>query len=133
MVLFENGVKKASSHVEQVPPLPQLLACWVGSNDSAGLAANPCSLDEPAFRVQSGLRTILQEGTLQPRTQMLIQNFFSAVSYGVLDPESAKEKARLKQQEENRRLGFPDRPVHGLPPRIPVGLDLVDSNDARCV
>ena len=64
---------------------------------------------------------------------MLIQNFFSAVSYGVLDPESAKEKARLKQQEENRRLGFPDRPVHGLPPRIPVGLDLVDSNDARCV
>lgn len=88
---------------------------------------------EPGFRVQSSLRTILQEGTLQPRTQMLIQNFFSAVSYGVLDPESAKEKARLKQQEENRRLGFPDRPVHGLPPRIPVGLDLVDSNDARCV
>lgn len=87
---------------------------------------------ELAFRVQNGLRTILQEGTLQPRTQMLIQNFFSAVSYGVLDPESAKEKARLKQQEENRRLGFPDRPVHGLPPRIPVGLDLVDTNDARC-
>ena len=62
---------------------------------------------------------------------MLIQNFFSAVSYGVLDPESSKEKARLKQQEENRRLGFPDRPVHGLPPRIPPGLDLVDSDDAR--
>ncbi|KAL3147436.1 hypothetical protein ABBQ38_014499 [Trebouxia sp. C0009 RCD-2024] len=82
--------------------------------------------------VQNGLRTILQEGTLQPRTQMLIQNFFSAVSYGVLDPDSSKEKARLKQQEENRRLGFPDRPVHGLPPRIPPGLDLVDSDDARC-
>lgn len=62
---------------------------------------------------------------------MLIQNFFSAVSYGVLDPDSSKEKARLKQQEENRRLGFPDRPVHGLPPRIPPGLDLVDSDDAR--
>lgn len=62
---------------------------------------------------------------------MLIQNFFSAVSYGVLDPESAKEKARLKQQEDNRRLGFPDRPVHGLPPRIPTGLDLVDAADAR--
>ena len=64
---------------------------------------------------------------------MLIQNFFSAVSYGVLDPESAKEKARLKQQEENRRLGFPDRPVHGLPSRIPPGLDLVDAADARYV
>lgn len=83
------------------------------------------------FRVQSGLRTILQEGTLQPRTQMLIQNFFSAVSYGVMDPDSAKEKARLKTQEDNRKLGFPDRPVHGLPPRIPVGLDLVDAADAR--
>ena len=89
-------------------------------------------LFEGACRVQNGLRTILQEGTLQPRTQMLIQNFFSAVSYGVLDPNSAKEKARLKQQEENRRLGFPDRPVHGLPPRIPAGLDLVDAADARC-
>jgi len=83
------------------------------------------------FRVQSGLRTILQEGTLLPRTQMLIQNFFSAVSYGVMDPDSAKEKARLKTQEDNRKLGFPDRPVHGLPPRIPVGLDLVDAADAR--
>ncbi len=83
-------------------------------------------------RVQSGLRTILQEGTLLPRTQMLIQNFFSAVSYGVMDPDSAKEKARLKTQEDNRKLGFPDRPVHGLPPRIPVGLDLVDAADARC-
>ena len=62
---------------------------------------------------------------------MLIQNFFSAVSYGVIDPDSAKEKARVKQQEDNRRLGFPDRPVHGLPPRIPVGLDLVDAEDAR--
>ena len=83
-------------------------------------------------RVQSGLRTILQEGTLLPRTQMLIQNFFSAVSYGVMDPDSVKEKARLKTQEDNRKLGFPDRPVHGLPPRIPVGLDLVDTADARC-
>jgi hypothetical protein len=83
-------------------------------------------------RVQSGLRTILQEGTLLPRTQMLIQNFFSAVSYGVMDPDSAKEKARLKTQEDNRKLGIPDRPVHGLPPRIPVGLDLVDAADARC-
>lgn len=82
-------------------------------------------------RVQGSLRTILQEGTLQPRTQMLIQNFFSAVSYGVIDPDSAKEKARVKQQEDNRRLGFPDRPVHGLPPRIPAGLDLVDTEDAR--
>ena len=82
-------------------------------------------------RVQSGLRTILQEGTLLPRTQMLIQNFFSAVSYGVMDPDSVKEKARLKTQEDNRKLGFPDRPVHGLPPRIPVGLDLVDTADAR--
>ncbi|KAL0022308.1 hypothetical protein WJX79_009133 [Trebouxia sp. C0005] len=82
--------------------------------------------------VQSGLRTILQEGTLLPRTQMLIQNFFSAVSYGVMDPDSAKEKARLKTQEDNRKLGFPDRPVHGLPPRIPIGLDLVDAADARC-
>lgn len=62
---------------------------------------------------------------------MLIQNFFSAVSYGVIDPDSAKEKARVKQQEDNRRLGFPDRPVHGLPPRIPAGLDLVDAEDAR--
>ena len=85
------------------------------------------------FRVQSGLRTILQEGTLLPRTQMLIQNFFSAVSYGVMDPDSAKEKARLKTQEDNRKLGIPDRPVHGLPPRIPVGLDLVDAADARWV
>ena len=85
------------------------------------------------YRVQSGLRTILQEGTLLPRTQMLIQNFFSAVSYGVMDPDSAKEKARLKTQEDNRKLGIPDRPVHGLPPRIPVGLDLVDAADARWV
>ena len=75
--------------------------------------------------------TILREGTLQPRTQMLIQNFFSAVSYGVIDPDSAKEKARVKQQEDNRRLGFPDRLVHGLPPRIPVELALVDAEDAR--
>ena len=41
-----------------------------------------------------------------------------------MDPDSAKEKARLKTQEDNRKLGFPDRPVHGLPPRIPVGLGL---------
>ena len=81
-------------------------------------------------RVQDRLRNILQEGILAPRIQMLIQNFFSAVSYGVIDPDSAKEKARLKQQEDSRRLGFPDRPVHGLPPRIPAGMDLGDEPDS---